>query len=167
MKAKLAAISLSLMILAQPSLALAQGAQLSSDQAWDLVKQTPLGEKLEVKLKDGRSAKGEMILASDSELSLSLKNQQAAEFKRNEIREVRRVLPPDPDKQKLFAGIGVGIGLMAGLAIAISQAERYCGDCQDERVGVAVAIVGLPVGGALLGRKLGSRGKRILIYRDR
>lgn len=165
MKIKLTAIFLSLMILAQPSLALAQGAQLSSDQAWDLVKQTPLGEKLEVKLKDGRSAKGEMILASDSELSLSLKNQQAAEFKRNEIREVRRLLPPDPDKQKLFAGIGVGIGLMAGLAIAVSQAERYCGDCRGERVGVVAAIVGLPIGGALLGRKLGSRGKRILIYR--
>jgi hypothetical protein len=164
MKAKLAVISLSLIIVAQPSLASAQGAQLSSDQAWDLVKQTPLGEKLEVKLKDGRSAKGEMILASDSELSLSLKNQQAAEFKRDEIREVRRVLPPDPDKQKLFAGIGVGIGLMAGLAIAISQAERYCGDCREEKVGVAVAMVALPVGGALIGRKLGGRGKRILIY---
>ncbi len=82
MKTKLTAISLSLMILAQAPLTLAQGAQLSSDRAWDLVKQTSLGEKLEVKLKEGRSVKGEMILASDSELSLSLKNQQAAEFKR-------------------------------------------------------------------------------------
>lgn len=165
MKTKLTAISLSLIILAQTPLALAQGTQLSSDQAWDLVKQTPLGEKLEVKLKEGRSVKGEMILASDSELSLSLKNQQAAEFKRDEIREVRRVLPPDPDKQKLYAGVGVGVGLITGIAIAISQSERYCGDCRGESVGAAAAIIGLTTGGAFLGRKLGSRGKRILIYR--
>jgi hypothetical protein len=164
MKTKLTAIALSLMILAQAPLTLAQSTQLSSAQAWELVKRTPFGEKLEVKLKDGRSVKGEMILASASELSLSLKTQQAAELKRAEIREVRRILPPDPDKQKLFAGIGVGVGLIAGLALAISQAERYCGDCRDEKVGVAAAMVGLPVGGALLGRKLGSRGKRILIY---
>ncbi len=110
MKAKLIAITLSIMALAQAPLALAPSAHLSSDQAWELVRQTPLGEKLEVKLKGGSKVKGEMIIASDSELSLSVKNQQTAQLRRGEIREVRRFLPPDPDKQKLCAGIGVGDG---------------------------------------------------------
>lgn len=93
-----------------------------------MVKQTSLGEKLEVKLKDGRKVKGEMILASDSELSLSLKNQQAAQFKRDELREVRRVLPPDPEKQRIFQGIGLGVGLVAGLSVIGSQSDRYCSE---------------------------------------
>src|SRR5262245_15115269 len=97
MKTKLAAISLSLILSAQAQLALAQSSQLSSDQAWELIKQTTLGEKLEVKLKDGRKVKGEKILASDSELSLSIKNQQAAQFKRDEIRQVWQSLDPDPE----------------------------------------------------------------------
>src|SRR5262249_39842611 len=104
MKTKLAAVCLALIVSAQAPLALAQSAQLSSDQAWDLVKQTSLGEMLEVKLKDGRKLKGEKILASDSELSISLKNQQAAQFGRDEIREVRRVMPKDYDKQRFYQG---------------------------------------------------------------
>lgn len=166
MKTKLAAICLSLIVLAQTPLALAQSTQLSSDQAWDMVKQTLLGEKLEVKLKDGRKVKGEMILASDSELSLSLKDQQAAQFKRDEVREVRRTLPPDPDKQRFYSGIGVGVGLIAGVgvALAISQSDRNCFDCRGRTIGVTTALVGLPIVGSLIGRKLSGRGKRILIY---
>ncbi|MCI0337966.1 MAG: hypothetical protein L0226_10335, partial [Acidobacteria bacterium] len=63
-----------------------------------------------------------------------------------------------------FAGIGAGLGLFTALAIITSQVDRPCGNCQGTNVGVVAAIAGLPVGGALIGRKLGSRGKRILIY---
>src|SRR5215475_4029410 len=106
MKTKLAAICLSLIVSTQAQIALAQSAQLSSDQAWDLVKQTTLGEKLVVKLKDGRTVKGEKVLVSDTELSLSIKNQQAAQFKRDEIQQVWRSLLPDPEKQKLYQSLG-------------------------------------------------------------
>jgi len=166
MKTKLAAICLSLIVSAQAPLALAQSAQLSSDQAWDLVKQTLLGEKLEVKLKDGRKVKGEMILASDSELSLSLKNQQAAQFKRDEVREVRRVMPPDREKQRVYGSIGVGVGLIVGVgvALAISQSDRNCFDCRGRTIGLTTILVGFPIAGSLIGRKLGGGGKRILIY---
>ncbi|MGH9841177.1 MAG: hypothetical protein ACREEM_20685 [Blastocatellia bacterium] len=164
MKTKLTAISLSLILLAQAPLASAQSTQLSSDRAWELVKQTPLGEKLEVKLKDDRKVKGEMIIASDSELSLSLKDQQTVQFKRDEVRVVWRFLPPDPDKQKIYSGIGVGVGLIAGLSLAVSQSERHCGDCRGTKVGLIAALVGMPIAGSLIGRKLGGRGKRIVIY---
>ncbi|MGH9766332.1 MAG: hypothetical protein ACREAB_02760 [Blastocatellia bacterium] len=167
MKTKLAAICLSLIVSAQAPLALAQSAQLSSDQAWDLVKQTMLGEKLEVKLKDGRKVKGEMVLASDSELSLSLKNQQAAQFKRDEVREVRRVLPSDSDKKRFYSGVGVGAGLIVGVgvALAISQSNRDCHDCRGRAMGLTTVLVGFPVIGSMIGRKLGGSGKRILLYK--
>jgi ferric-dicitrate binding protein FerR (iron transport regulator) len=165
MKTRLAAICLSLIVSAQAQLALAQSAQLSSDQAWELVKQTTLGEKLVVKLKDGKKLKGEKILVSDSELSLSIKNQQVAQFKRDEIRQVWRWLPPDPEKQRLYQGIGVGVGLLGGLAIAVaaSRPGEFCNDCRGRGIGLTAAVVGTTIAGALVGRKLAG-GKRILIY---
>jgi hypothetical protein len=165
MKTKLAAVCLSLIFSAQAQLALAQSAQISSNQAWDLVKETMLGEKLEVKLKDGRKVKGEKVLVSDSELTLTLKNQQAAQFKRDEIRQVWRSLRPDPDKQKLYEAAGFGVGLVGGIAIAAaaSRPNEPCYDCRGRGVGLVAAVVGVATVGALVGRKLGG-GKRILIY---
>ena len=165
MKAKLAAICLSLIVSAQAQIALAQSAQLSSDQAWDLVKQTTLGEKLVVKLKDGRTVKGEKVLVSDTELSLSIKNQQAAQFNRDEIRQVWRSLRPDPEKQKLYQSLGFGVGLLGGIAIAVaaSRSDEPCYDCRGRGIGLAAAVIGTTTAGALIGRKLAG-GKRILIY---
>jgi len=164
MKVKLAVICISLVLSAQTPLALAQSDQLSSDQAWELVKQTMVGEKLEVKLKDGRKVKGDKILVSDSELSLTLKNQQAAQIKRDEIRQVWRS-NPDPDKQRFYQGIGTGAGLLVGIAIALAAYpdEPCYNDCGGRGIGIVAAIIGLTIVGALIGRKL-SGGKRILIY---
>ena len=165
MKAKFAVFCISLVMMAQTPLALAQSNQLSSDQAWELVKQTALGEKLELKLKDGRKVKGEKVLVSDSELSLTLKNQQAAQFKRDEIRQVWRTLSPDPDKQRFYQGIGTGAGVIAGVSIAVAASSNSpCyDDCGGRGVGIVAAIIGLTIVGALIGRKLAG-GKRILIY---
>jgi hypothetical protein len=166
MKTKLAAVCLSLILPAQAQLALAQSSQLSSNQAWDLVKETTLGEKLEVKLKDGRKVKGDKVLVSDSELTLTLKNQQAAQFKRDEIRQVWRSLPPDPDKQRLYGTVGFGVGLVGGIALAaaVSRQNDPCYDCRGRGVGMVAAVIGVTTAGALIGRKLGGGGKRMLIY---
>jgi hypothetical protein len=165
MKSKLAAICLSLIVSFQAPLALGQTPQLSSDQAWELVKESNLGETLELKLKDGKKVKGEKVLASDTELSLTLKNKQPAQFKRDEIREVWRSLRPDRSKQKFYQGVGTGVGLLAGLAIAIgaSRSDRSCYDCRGRSVGIVTSIVGMTILGSLVGRKL-SRGKKIMIY---
>lgn len=58
-----------------------------------------------------------------------------------------------------------GIGLIAGLSLTVSQSERYCGDCRGTKVGLIAALVGLPIAGSLIGRKLASSGKRIVIYK--
>jgi len=166
MKTKLAAVCLSLILPAQAQLALAQSSQLSSNQAWDLVKETTLGEKLEVKLKDGRKVKGDKVLVSDSELSLTIKNQQVAQFKRDEIRQVWRSLSPDPDKKRLYETIGIGAGLVGGIALAaaVSRTNDSCYDCRGRGIGMVAAVVGVTTAGALIGRKLGGGGKRMLIY---
>jgi len=166
MKTKLAAVCLSLILPAQAQLALAQSSQLSSNQAWDLVKETTLGEKMWVKLKDGRKVKGEKVLVSDSELTLTLKNQQAAQFKRDEIRQVWRSLSPDPDKKRLYETVGFGAGLVGGIALAaaVSRTNDPCYDCRGRGIGMVAAVVGVTTAGALIGRKLGGGGKRMLIY---
>jgi hypothetical protein len=83
---------------------------------------------------------------------------------RDEIRKIWIFSLPNPHKKKQYAGIGVGVGLISALGLTLSQMERQCGDCTGVKVGIVAAIVGLPVGGALIGRKLGSRGERLLIY---
>jgi hypothetical protein len=166
MKTKLAAVCLSLILSAQAHLVLAQSTQLSSNQAWDLVKETALGEKLEVKLKDGRKVKGEKVLISDSELTLTLKKQQAVQFKRDDIRQVWRSMPPDPEKQSLYGAIGLGAGIVGGIAVAaaIGRSDGSCYACRGRGIGMVAAVVGVTTAGALIGRKLGGGGKRMLIY---
>jgi hypothetical protein len=163
MKSKLFALCLSLMFLFQPSFVPGQSQQTASDQAWEPVKQLSTGEKLIVELKDGRKIQGRILSVSDQELSVSLK-QQITTVKREETRKIWRVSPPDPDDQKLYAGIGTGAGLMVGLALTLSLAQQQCGDCTGTKAGVVALLVGLPTAGALIGRKIGSRGERIIIY---
>src|SRR5262245_10464759 len=164
MKVKIVVICISLGMSTLTTLSLAQSNQRSSDQARELVKQTMVGERLEVKLKDGKKVKGDKILVSDSELSLTLKNQQAVQFKRDEIRQIWRS-NPDPDKQRFYQGVGTGAGLLAGIAIALAAYpdEPCYNDCGGRGIGIVAAIIGLTIVGALIGRKL-SGGKRILIY---
>ena len=166
MKTKLAVVCLSLILSAQAQLVLAQSTQLSSNQAWDLVKETALGEKLEVKLKDGRKVKGEKVLISDSELTLTLKKQQAVQFKRDDIRQVWRSMPPDTEKRSLYGSVGFGVGLVGGIALAaaVSRQNDPCYDCRGRGIGMVAAVVGMSTVGALIGRKLGGGGKRMLIY---
>jgi hypothetical protein len=163
MKSKFFALCLSLVFLTQPSVVPGQSQQTASDQAWEPVKQLSTGEKLIVELKDGRKIQGRILNISDQELSISLK-QQITTVKREEIRKVWRVLPPDPDDQRLYGGIGAGAGLMVGLGLTLSLAERQCGDCSGTKAGVVAILVGFPIAGALIGRKIGSRGERIIIY---
>ena len=166
MKTKLAVVCLSLILSAQAQLVLAQSTQLSSNQAWDLVKETALGEKLEVKLKDGRKVKGEKVLISDSELTLTLKKQQAVQIKRDDIRQVWRSMPPDPEKRSLYGAIGLGAGIVGGIAVAtaIGRTNDSCYDCRGRGIGMIAAVVGISTAGSLIGRKLGGGGKRMLIY---
>jgi hypothetical protein len=163
MKSKLFVLYLCSVFLVQPSVVLGQSQQTTPDQAWEPVKRLSTGEKLILESKDGRKIQGRVLSISDQELSISLK-QQIATVKREEISKVWRISPPDPDDQRLYAGIGTGAGLMVGLALTISLAQRQCGECKGTKAGVVALLVGLPTAGALIGRKIGSRGERIIIY---
>jgi hypothetical protein len=163
---KIPIFCLSLAILLQPALAGRAIAQaLVSDTAWDPVKQLEVREKLIVELKDGRIIKGRFLRASDEELSVSLGKKQIVGLKRDEMRKVWHVMPPDKEKQRVYSGIGIGVGLLAGLAVALSQADNHCSsDCRGETFGLTAALVVLPIAGGLLARKLAGGGERTLIY---
>src|SRR5262249_52263837 len=118
------------------------------------------------KLKDGRKVKGEKVLISDSELTLTLKKQRAVQFKRDDIRQVWRSMPPDPDKRSIYGAVGLGAGIVGGIAVAaaIGRSSGSCYDCRGRGIGMVAAIVGITTAGSLIGRKLGGSGKRMLIY---
>lgn len=161
MKSILALFGCCLLTLISVRGALAQGTN-TPPQTWDAVQQTPAGEKLSVQTRDGKKVLGDMVSASDTTLWLE-ERQQPRALQRADIQKVWRVAPPSRSKQKFYSGIGTGVGLFAGLALAISQTEVQCGDCTGTKVGIVAAIIGFPVGGAIIGRAL-ARGKRILIY---
>jgi hypothetical protein len=163
MKSQLFTLGLSLILFMQPVLTPAQAPPASPDQAWEPVKRLAIGEKLIVESKDGNKRQGRVLDISDQELSLSLKR-QIFTIKREEARKVWRVAPPDPDDKRLYSGLGAGAGLISALALTLSLAGRQCGDCQGTKAGVIALVVGLPTAGALIGRKIGGRGERILIY---
>ena len=53
---------------------------------------------------------------------------------------------------KLGAVIGAGVAGVVGVGMAIGLATKDCeGSCTDEKVGIGLALVGLPIGGGFAG----------------
>ncbi len=137
----------------------------AQNQSWDVLRQLRAGEKLEVERKVGKKrVSGKLISLSDTELAIE-RNGKTESFRSDEVKNVWLVAPPSRKKKVIFAAVGGGVGFLAGATIALGLALKQCGgSCGDEKAGAVAAIVGLPVGGALLGRAVAGKGKRTLIY---
>jgi len=157
-----AVISLSLAIVFSTSSAMAQGAA-QANQSWDVLRQLPVGQELQVERKSGKKSSGTLVSSSDTEVVLARKSKTES-FDRNNVKRIWTVDPPSRTKKAIFGGIGAVGGAMAGVMIAVSLGFKQCGgSCADEGAGILAAIIGLPIAGALGGRAL-ARGKHTLIY---
>jgi hypothetical protein len=67
---------------------------------------------------------------------------------------------------KAGAAIGGLAGAVAGLYAASQLVFKQCGDrCADEKLGIGLALVGLPAAGAIVGYKAMGRNVTNVIYR--
>lgn len=158
------AISLVLaVLLATPPGALAQETTAAVND-WASLKNVTAGSKLDVKLKNGKRVKGNLISASDTALSLSDRN-KPAEINREEVLSIHEMRGMTAKKAALI-GAGVGGAIGAGLGIAAGEnGQPNC--CFNITRLQGAAILGVPLAGvgALAGFVVGKSGhKRALIY---
>src|SRR4029077_14560818 len=79
---------------------------------WSRVAAVSSGAKLSVKLKTGKTLNGTLRSASDSGLSLTVKNSQV-EVKREEVATVHEVVKKSSATKATLIGTGVGAGVGA------------------------------------------------------
>jgi hypothetical protein len=156
---------LSVLMFSQTALASPQTSSAPTPgQDWEKVKQVAANEELEVKLKNGRKVKGRLISATDSELQLSIKKQQPALIKRDDVQKAWHLRPSNKARKQRYAGIAGITGFLTGIGVAVSRMNVQCGKCTGEKAAMGVAILGGLVGGTLIGYKLGSRPQKVLIF---
>jgi hypothetical protein len=135
------------------------------NQSWDVLRRLRAGEKIEVERKVvKKKVSGKLLSLSDTEMAIERKGKTES-FRRDDVKNIWLVAPPSRKKRVIFASIGGGAGFFAGFLIALGLGFKQCQpNCGDEKAGMVAAVVGLPVGGALLGRAMAGNGKRTLIY---
>ena len=164
MRMKALAFSLALIILfVQSAAVLAQEPNVPSRE-WSTVAAVGLNEKLEVKLKSGKTVKGKLSSVTDTRLTLS-RGKRMIDLNRDDIFRIYRAGGKSGVSPTLIGtGVGAGVGAAAGgVIVAVNEGEA------DETVpGIVLsALVGAGMG-ALTGFLSGkARNNRVLIYESR
>ena len=160
MRTKVLVMGLALAFLAaRPPVALAQTQAAPPGGSWEAVRAVAPGEKLEVRLKSGKTVKGTLVSVSDAGLSLA-RGRETLSVSRDEARRVYRVFAKSSATPAL---VGAGIGAAIGAGGTAASAKS------DDREGVQAGAVLLPLVGAGIGALIGlavagGRQRRVLIY---
>lgn len=158
MKRKVFSILLAgLLLSAQSSLLFVQAQKSLHD--WSTVQSIGTDERLIVKQKDGKTIEGNMIEASETNLTLS-RNGKVVNISRDSIQQIEH--SRGRAQKGKWAALGAGIGAATGGGIGALQASHASDD------GGIYTVAGLVIGagaGALGGLAFGaSRRQRELIY---
>jgi hypothetical protein len=107
---------------------------------------------------------GKFVRADQAGLTLRLESGGTTTFERTSIQEVRHTTRRRGSK--LGMAIGAGVAGFFGVGMAIGLATKDCdGSCTDEKVGIALSLVGMPIGGGFAGYYLWPARKRVdVIY---
>jgi hypothetical protein len=157
-------ISLALIVITAfpSSLVAAQGTSGSTQPNgdWSKINLVPIGDKLSVKLKNGKTVDGKLAKVTDDALSLSA-NGKSIDAKKDEVLSVYHVIGSSATKSTL---IGLAVGAGGGTAVGVAGGGNDSFDKIDNAVTAGLAVIGAGVGatvGYLIGRK---NRKRVLIY---
>lgn len=154
----------SIILLVLPSLALAQNPS-GAISDWSAVRSVSPGEKLSVRLKDGKKMEGRLLSVSDAMLTMDRGN-RSTDIDRQAVEKVYRLVPKSVGKAVgKSALIGAGIGFGAGAIVGVSA-----GSYEDLETAGLVGILGglgAAIGagiGAIVGGISGSGDKKVMIY---
>jgi hypothetical protein len=156
MKMKLVSVlMLAALLLTPAQIAFAQAVSGS----WTAVQGVAVNERVIVKQKDGKTIEGDMVEASDTNLTIS-RGSKVVNISRDQIRQVEHARGK-AEKGK-WAAIGTGVGAAAGAGIG---ATKYRSDRDDYGIyPVMGGIIGAGAG-AVSGLLFGaSRRQREVIY---
>ena len=158
-------ISFALIICLALPIVAAAGQSTTSSSDWSAVQSVALGDKLSVKLKDGKKVEGRLRAASDTTLTLDRGN-KSSDLDRNSIARIHRYVPNSVGKSRgksTAIGAGVGFGAGAGLGLAAGQYE----DIETAALVGIFGAIGAGVGaaiGAIAGAASATGRKKMLIY---
>ena len=138
---------------------LAQAPDEVTTGMWAGVEKVPPGEKLLVKLKDGKKLKGRLVSTSDTGLTLSRKN-KTMDLDRERVQQIFRLMPKSARKATLI-GVGVGLAIAAAATAGVCEGESGTGCAAWGMLIFGGSGAGL---GALAGWRIGSGKERVLIY---
>jgi small nuclear ribonucleoprotein (snRNP)-like protein len=152
-------LTLTLTLFLSPIPLQAQG----NSNEWSRLNSIESGNKVVVKLRNGKSIEGKLNSVSDSSLSLTVKG-SSQEVRREDVSTVHRVSRKSAGKATLIgAGVGAGTGAVIG-AVGGSESDF---DKLDQAVTAGLTIIGAGLG-AVTGFLIGRSGrKRELIYQAR
>lgn len=156
MKSKLIAMLMLAAFLVMPArVVFAQGTMGN----WKAVQAIAVNDRVIVKQKDGKTLEGEMIEASETNLTIS-RSGKVTNISRDQIRQVEQSTGK-AEKGK-WAAIGTGVGAAAGAGIG---ATKYRSDRDDYEIyPIMGALIGAGVG-AVSGLMFGaSRRQRAVVY---
>ncbi|MGH9873579.1 MAG: hypothetical protein ACRD9S_14105 [Pyrinomonadaceae bacterium] len=143
------------MLFTQSAVVLAQG----STGGWPAVQAIATDERLIVKLKDGKSIEGDMIEASDTNLSLA-RGKKVVNIPRSDIQSIWHAKGKAAKTKWALIGAGVGAGVGGGIG-----ASKVSRDRDDSEIWLPVGLLFGAGIGALGGVAVGaSRRSRELIY---
>lgn len=137
----------------------------AQDQAnnWTRVTSVAAGSKLSVKLKSGKSVNGTFNNASDSTLSVMVKN-SPVEVKRDDVARVYEVVKKSSTTKATLIGMGVGAGVGAAAGGIGSASDDDGFDKIDRAATAGLTVLGAGVG-AFVGYLIGRGGnQRVLLY---
>ncbi len=152
-------VILSMVAFGQP-IVLAQEASPPWFGTWEAVKAIPPGDKVEIKLKNGRTVKGEVASVSDTAIIVG-SGSKSVTTARDDVQQLFRIIKTSSRKPVLVGAlVGAGAGVVIGASLDDGRSKLSAPE---------VAVVGL-VGaglGFLVGRLFRNKKKLILIYESR
>lgn len=160
----LVAILIAALLSANSSVALARQTTVPP-AGWDGIKAIPSSEKVEVKLKSGKSLKGRVLAVSDSTLTLSRKNASVDVDKES----VARVYHVMPRRAARSLAIGAGAGAGAGVTLGLVIVANYHGESSEEAGAIFIlGLLGAGIG-SLIGGLTGALKPelKVLVYEAR
>jgi hypothetical protein len=137
------------------------------NRQWADVQATSTGNKLSLRLKDGKKMEGRLVNISDTALTID-RGSKSTDVTRDSIAKVYRVEPKSKGKsvaKGALIGAGIGFGAGAGVGIAAGNYE----DLETAELVGILGGIGAAIGAGLgaLFSSFGKKEQKVLIYENK